>query len=198
MLLVETSSSGEFNEEKLKKDLSEPDEVGEIYFCLPGISSVALLEEDDELLKNIFRKNLKLDKKCAEYFHYMHELVKKGILAAGDACHLLIYADSMEDFALTGKFRELPAECIETFEEEKRIAFLRKWRSKSTAYKIETVKGNDSERFSFFAAASLHEACILTINERDMTVLRISVSEPSIVDLIYGYLERLVKNNVLD
>jgi hypothetical protein len=29
-------------------------------------------------------------------------------------------------------------------------------------------------------------------------VLRISVSEPSIVDLIYGYLERLVKNNVLD
>ena len=44
----------------------------------------------------------------------------------------------------------------------------------------------------------MHEACILTINECDMTVQRISVSEPSIVDLIYGYLERLGKNNVLD
>ena len=198
MHLVETSSSGESREENLKKDLSKPDEIGEIYFCLPGISSVAVLEEDDELFRSIFRKNLKLNKKFVEYFQYMHELVKKGILAAGDACHLLIYADSMEDFALTGKFRELPAECIETFEEEKRIAFLRKWRSKSTAYKIETVKGNDSERFSFFAAASMHEACILTINECDMTVQRISVSEPSIVDLIYGYLERLGKNNVLD
>ena len=132
-----------------------------------------------------------------EYILYakrFRDVVKEN----ADRWHVICASNALKQFAKTGYINEFPRDRVSEFPKEFRSAMLRLWRIKAEEYNVKSVKGRMiPDTSSICAFVSRRKAILTFMNEQTGLNIHIGVSEPSIVGFIYGYLEKIEREDVM-